>query len=353
MTRPPNAIPLRPDFSAARNSYGTIYRAAAAYFRGYVLQQDPLNFLKDDEAASLVLRAARNPAMIGTGGWAATLAATAVFDVLVGIGGPSAGAELVRLALRTEFGGQASISVPARVIDPDDAGGFIAEGDPIPVRTMPLTASTLTPARLACIVTLSDLLAQSSNAERVITQMLGEAARLRFDTELFSTTAGSTSRPAGLLSGVTPITATAAGSEAMEKDIAALVGALNAAGGGTNPVFVCSPAQAATLKLRAGARFDYPILSSAALPNGSIATIEVGSFVSAFDPIPEFHVSNHTALHMEADTPAPLAQGTGATVASPTRSLYQTVTSALKMILQVSWAMRATGHVQVINSCNW
>jgi hypothetical protein len=81
--------------------------------------------------------------------------------------------------------------------------------------------------------------------------------------------------------------------------------------------------------------------------------VEAGSFVSAFNQIPEFDVSNTTALHLEDTSPAQLATGTGPTVATPIRSLYQTVCSALKLIMPCSWGMRATGHVQVINSCNW
>jgi hypothetical protein len=331
-----------------------LFRAAAATWRGHVLQRDPLELTKDDDAANLVLRAAKNPAMIGTGGWANQLAATAVDDMLVGLAGPCAAAELRRLGMRIDFGNRATTTVPARVVLAADCGGFVAEGDPIPVKVLTLAAgATLAPTPLAVIVVISDVVAETSNAERVITQMLGEAVRLKLDAEMFSTTAGSASRPAGLLYNVTPITATTAGSEAQEKDIAALVAALNTAGGGANPVFICSPAQAATLKLRASVKFDYPILASGALANGSTMVVEAGSFVSAFDPVPQFDVSNATALHLEDTTPAQLTSGTGPTVATPIRSLYQTVCSALKLFMPCSWGMRATGHVQVINSCNW
>ena len=81
-----------------------LFRAAAATWRGHVLQRDPEELTKNDAAANLVLRAAKNPAMIGTGGWANQLAATAVDDMLVGLAGPCAAAELRRLGLRVEFG---------------------------------------------------------------------------------------------------------------------------------------------------------------------------------------------------------------------------------------------------------
>jgi hypothetical protein len=52
----------------------------------------------------------------------------------------------------------------------------------------------------------------------------------------------------------------------------------------------------------------------------------------------------------------PLAIGTAGSlnvVAAPTRSLWQTDTIALRMILRASWVMRASGHVQVINDVVW
>jgi hypothetical protein len=331
-----------------------LFRAAAAAFQADVFKRHYDQFLdRDDVPARLLLRSAQSPAMIGSGGWANALAQTAVYDALVGIGGPSAAAELIRMGLRLDFGRQAAISVPTRIVAAADAGGFVVEGSPIAVRQLSLSAGTLSPMRLAVIITMSELAAETSNTERVVTQLLGEAFRLRLDAELFSNTAGSTSRPAGLLNSVTPLIATAAGSEAQEKDIAQLVAALNTAGGGANPVFICSPPQAATLKLRAGTKFDYPILSSGALANGTIAAVEASGFVSVIDPAPDFLVSNSTLLHMEDATPLPLAAGTGPTVASPQRSLYQTAAKAIRMIVNMSWTMRASGLVQVINSVNW
>jgi hypothetical protein len=351
-------MPFRCAYSALRygaRSYDPRLLAVVPLFNNHVLGKgfNTAELPKNDEAVDLVLRAAKNPMALGTGGAAAQLAATKVFDDVVPISGPSAAIELGRLGLRVEFGRYASISVPGRVCDADDCGGFVAEGDPIPVKVISLTGVSLSPSRLPIIAVFSNLVAQTSNCERVIPAVMNEVGLLKLDAELLSTTAASASRPAGLLNGVTPITATAAGSEAMEKDIAALVAALSTAGGGVKVCFIASPPQAATLKLRAGARFDYPILASSALANGSIVAVEAGSFVSGFDPIPEFEITDTTALHMEVDTPLPLATGTGPTVATPIRALWDTNCSAVKMILQCSWAMRATGHVQIINSCNW
>jgi hypothetical protein len=356
MTSRPDRIPFRPDPTAARNGqrfYDPRLRALVPLFNNHVLGHKgfkPFEPVKD-EAVDLVLRAAKNPMAIGSGGAAAQLAATKVFDDVVPLSGPSAAIELGRLGLRLEFGRYASISLPGRLCDPDDCGGFIAENDPIPVKMMPLSGVSLTPAKLAVIAVFSDWLAETSNADRVIPAIMNEIGLLKYDAELLSSTAASASRPAGLLNSVTPLTATTAGSEAMEKDIAQLVAAIATAGGGANVCFIANPAQAATLKLKAGSKFNYPILASAALASGTIVAVEAGSFVSAVDPIPEYEISNATAVHMEDASPLPL-NNAGVT-ASPIRSMFQTACSAVKMILTVSWAMRASGHVQVINSCNW
>jgi hypothetical protein len=291
---------------------------------------------------------------IGTGGTAAQLAATSVVDTQVPIVGPSAARELMNRGLKVEFGQSAAIAIPGRLCDDTNSSSFVQENNPIPIKVGTLTSVTLTPCRLPVTAVFSDWLVQTSNADRIIPAVLNEELRLKLDVELMSTTAASAGvRPAGLLNGVTPLTPTAAGSEAMEKDIAQLVAAINTAGGGSDICFVCSPAQAATLKLRASPKFDYPILSSGALANGSIAAIDAASLVSALNPLPDYETSNATAVHMEDTNPAQLTTGTGPTVATPIRSMYQTACTAVRLIWTVSWAMRASSMVQVINSCNW
>jgi hypothetical protein len=141
------------------------------------------------------------------------------------------------------------------------------------------------------------------------------------------------------------------GVNAVNKDIAALVNALNAAGGGANIVFVPSPAQAVSLKAYVGPKFDFPILASAALANGTVLAIDAGSFVSGISPIPEFGVSNAAVVH-EVDV-SPQQIGESGTASFPARSGFQTRTLALRMITRISWLMRAVGHVQRVTAVTW
>jgi len=186
--------------------------------------------------------------------------------------------------------------------------------------------------------------------------LLNEAAALLLDSNLFSNAAAAAGvSPAGLLNGVSGITAaTGGGVEAMTKDVEALIVALAAAGGGGSPVFVAAPGQAAAMKMRIGPRFDYPVLASAALAAGTIIAIEAKSFVSGFSATPTFDVSDQTVLQLEDTSPAQVGTvGTPNVVAAPLRSLWQTNCTAVKMVLRCAWGMRATGHVQFVSSTTW
>jgi hypothetical protein len=348
--------PLVPEDLDRGRPRDALFKALTASFIGKVRKRHPLDVIGEDRSVELLLRMASAPASLGGSGWADKLTASAVADVVVvGLAPLSAAANLIPLGLQVNFEGHASIIVPGRVVTATDSGGFITEGAPIPVRALPVTSLTLTPFKLAVIVVLSNELGRYSvpNAMRVIEQNVTEAAALRLDAEMFSNTASSSSRPAGLLNGLSTVGAATAGSEAMGQDIGKLLGALASAGGGRNPVFVCSPAQAGALKLRAGAQWDFPILSSPALAAGTVVCIEAGSFASGFSAIPEIDVTNAGLLHLEDTTPLQLVSGAGPTTASPIRSLFQTDASAIKMVLRCSWGMRAAGHIQIVTSVTW
>jgi hypothetical protein len=349
--------PLVPEDLQHRNGRArdALFRAATASFLGKVRKRHPLDVIGDDRPVELLLRSPTSPAMVGGSGWADKLAATAVADVFTGLAPISAAADLIGRGLRVNFDSYASIVVPGRVVVSTDAGGFIGEGAPIPVRAPALSSLTLTPFKLAVICVLSNEVANFSvpNAQRVIEQNLTEAAALRLDAEMFSSTASSSLRPAGLMNGLSTVGAATAGSEAMSLDIGKLLNALAAAGGGRNPVFICSSAQAGALKFKAGTHFDYPVLASPALAAGTVVAIEAESFVSGFSAVPEIDTTSAAVLHMEDSTPVQLVSGAGPSVASPLRSLFQTDSTAIRMVLRCSWGLRASGHAQLLTGATW
>src|SRR5262249_26347794 len=151
--------------------------------------------------------------------------------------------------------------------------------------------------------------------ENIVRATLSEAVGLALDVKLFSADAASASAPGGLFAGIAGLTPTTGGGQAaLLGDIGQLIGALAANGAGLAPVFVCAAKQAATMKTVVGPRFDSPILPSTALATGTVAVVEVASFMSGFGSTPEFSVSRDTAVHMEADTPADIVSGGTAAV---------------------------------------
>ena len=228
------------------------------------------------------------------------------------------------------------------------------EGAAAPVRTLSFSdTAILHPRRLSVISVFTREIVESSNIEAIVRQTLGEATGLALDAKMFSADAASANAPAGLFAGVAPLTPTAGGgSAAMEGDLKNLLAALAAQGGGKTAVIVAALPQAVTLKMTVGPKFDYDIIESTALPTGTVAVIEIASFVSGFGSTAEFDVTKVGAVHMEADTPADIVSAGGA-VATPVRSLFQTDALALKSNLWASWGLRAAGHAQWIQGASW
>lgn len=288
---------------------------------------------------------------------AAELTTDNVVSAVIGLSPPTAALSLIPLCLRVSLENRAGITIPARITDATAASTFLADGAAIPVRSLNVLAGpTLKPSKLPVIVPFTNELAERSaqDLETIFKQALGEEANLALDKEMFSATAGSSIRPAGLLNGVAAIAASANATDlatACAEDVCKLVNALATNGGGTRPVFICSPGGAASLKMFAGPKFDFPVLASAAVGAGTVICVEATSFVSGFSGLPEFSQSKQTVLHMDT---APAQIGTtGALAGGETRSLWQTDCSAIEMILRCSWAMRAAGHVAWLTGAVW
>src|SRR5262249_2199758 len=216
-----------------------LHRAGAAHLRAYRENISPERAAKslfgvDDKVTPLLLKAASAPATTTNPSWAQSLAATAVDDSVQAITTVSAAAGLIALGLKVDFGGYASIRIPGRLVDANDAGSWVGEGQPAPVRTQRLTAGpTLTPHKLVVNTTYTNEMVASSNIENISRTLISEATALKLDATLFGTQADDGVTPGGILAGVTPIPPTAGGGlNAMVGDIGKLVAALVAAGAG-------------------------------------------------------------------------------------------------------------------------
>jgi hypothetical protein len=309
-----------------------------------------------DEATELVLRAATGAATTTGASWASALAHQIIDDTIAAAASISAAADVIARGTRVNFDNAGSIRIPGRTFSTNnaDAGQWVAEGAPTPVRPLSFTTGvTLTPRKLAVIIVFTREQAESSAIEVIARAMISEAVGLALDATMLGNVAGDATKPPGLLVGVTPLTATTGGGvNAMMTDLGNLVQALATAHGGKTPLFIAAPAQAVAMKAALGPHWDYPIVSSASLVAGEIICLELASFVSAFEAQPQFDTVKAATFHFEDTAPTDITGGTPSP-AVPVRSLYQTDTIALRMILNGSWGMRALNHVAYIAGATW
>ena len=146
--------------------------------------------------------------------------------------------------------------------------------------------------------------------EGIIRQAMADDTGIALDTYLIDNVAASAGiRPAGLLNGVTPITASAAtpALAAMVADLKALVAAITAVGGGGQGraiALLVNPAQALSLGAAqtttgdfafaspadAAAKFGMRLIVSATVPAGRVIAIDAADFATASGDVPRFAV---------------------------------------------------------------
>ena len=256
-------------------------------------------------------------------------------------------------ALRVNMGRLASVTVPGRAVTAADAGSWVQEGYPIPVRQYNFPSAKLQLQKLAVIVTMTREITEASNIEDVLRMLLTDAAGMALDMAMFSTSAATAAQPAGLLYGLTPLTAsTTTGLDGCGQDLGTLVEDIATRGGGRKAIFVAAPKQSVSIRFYAGGQFDVtpgagvtlPVGASVGMASGSIAAIEPESLAFAIND-PEFSISSVAAVQQEDTSPSILMTG-------PTKSMFQIEGFALRMVLWASWAMRAP-HVSYMTGVKW
>lgn len=374
--RRPFAVPA---VKVDAKSYG--YRAAAISLLSHI-EKKPVDMVRqerygDDEPTKVVTnfltRAATAPATTTTSGWASQLVETVNADFMEDLMPASVYPGLSARGLRLNFGRAGAISIPSRSATPTIAGSFVGEGAPIPVRQGAFTSTTLTPKKMAVISTFTREIAEHSTPaiEALIRNAIQEDTAVAIDTVLLDATAASSIRPAGIRNGVTVTTATTGGGfAALVGDIKALVGALITATNGSvrSPVWIMNPVQAIAIALTQNAGGDfpfaneingnrlqgYPVIQSATVAAGRVILVDAADFVSVTGDEPRFTVSDQATLHMEDTTPLAIGTaGTPAVVAAPVRSLFQTDSIGIRMILPMNWGFRRSGVLAWTESVTW
>jgi HK97 family phage prohead protease len=334
----------------------------------------------DDEGVKalvdiMVTRAASAPAMTTVAGWAQELAQQVYGDLLPLLFAKSIYRRFAPKGLQINLGRAAKIVIPMRSATPTIAGSFVGEGSPIPVRQAAFTSQTLAFKKMAVISAWTKEMDVHSipAIEGVIREIMTEDTGIAIDSVLIDTNAATTVRPAGLLNGVSALIATAGGGlPALIGDIKQLIGALLTPTKGTlrAPVWIMHPADILSISLipatAGGGEFPFrtevlggslngiPIIDSSTVTAKTVILVDAADFVTIDGGGPRFEVSDQATLHFEDTTPLDLASvGTPNTVAAPAKSLFQTDSIALKLVLPMNWALRRTGMVAWTSAVTW
>jgi hypothetical protein len=69
---------------------------------------------------------------------------------------------------------------------------------------------------------------------------------------------------------------------------------------------------------------------------------------------PRFDISDQATLHLDDTTPLDIGTpGSPAVVAAPVKSMFQTNSIALRLLLDVNWTIRRTGTIAWVASVTW
>jgi hypothetical protein len=278
---------------------------------------------------------------------------------------------LQRLGSSFTFGRDGQIKVPSRAATPKINGSFVGEGQPIPVRKAGLTSITLTPKKMAVISTMTKEMSEHStpSIESVIRQAMNEDTAEAIDIALIDNVAADAIRPAGLLNGLTTLTPAASGTqfEKMVADINTLAAPITAARGGQSLTMLMNPAQKRKMSwavapngtfvfstVENGVVRDLTVVASTTVPAARVIMLDANEFATATGDTPQYDVSDVATIHEEDTTPLPIsATGTPNTVAAPVRSLWQTASIGVRMILPMNWTMRRASMVTFMDGVTW
>lgn len=318
------------------------------------------------EPTAILTRADQTIGTTTVAGWASEIVQTAYADFLQALMGFSIYPALRQRGIGLSFDGNGTVSIPRRTSG-TDGGSFVAEGSPIRVGKLTTAATTMTAKKLGVIVPFSRELAKRStpSIEALVRQAILEDTAAALDPLILDATASSTARPAGLLNGVSAAATGYGGGdhEAVLADFQALLAPFISANAADNITVVMNPAQGLKLAMMPApegnpgwfnaVRQRVTIIESTYATANRLVALRNSDFCTALGDAPEFDVSEQAVIHMEDTTPLEIVSGTGPTTADPVRSLWQTATVGVRMLMDVSWTMRRPSMVQWIDTTTW
>jgi hypothetical protein len=105
-------------------------------------------------------------------------------------------------------------------------------------------------------------------------------------------------------------------------------------------------------EVRGGTLNTIPIIDSATVPAKTLILVDAGDFVVAGGEAPRMEMNDSATLHFEDTNPQDLVVSPS-TVAAPQKSLWQTDSLALRMVLPLNWVQRRAGTVAWTQNVTW
>lgn len=318
------------------------------------------------EATAIIAKADQTIGTTGVSGWAAELVQTVNQGFLDALTGYSVYPELRNRGIGLSFDGVGTVKIPRRT-GGTAAGGFVAEGSPIKVGKLTTAAAELTPKKMGVIVAFSKELTKRATPaiEALVRRAILEDTASVLDAAILDATASSAARPAGLLNGLSAVATGYGGGDhvAVKEDFKALLAPFISANASDNITVIMNPAQGLSIAMMDGPdnttawfqaiRDRVTIIESTYATANRIIAIRNSDFATAIGDAPEFDMSEQATIHMEDTTPLEIVSGTGPTTADPVRSLWQTNTMGIRMLMDVSWVMARPSMVQWINGTSY
>jgi len=364
--KPPAGLTLR---TKKPEPLDYLFRAAVvrcmSKSRGHDLDDMRQKIYGNDEITRVVcdytLKAASAPAMTTVSGWAAELVQQIYADFMQVLLPLSVFPGLSSRGLALTFGAAGRIIIPTRSLTPSISGSFVGEGQPIPVRQGAFSSQTLTPKKMAVITPWTKEMDEHSipAIEGLLRQAVLEDTAISLDTILLDNNPATTIRPPGLRSYQAGLTPTAGGGfTALVGDIKQLYGSLLTLTNGNvrAPVVLMNPQQELSIRLTQPPNaatplfpfqeqldedklIDADVISSGTVPVGELVMVDAADFVSVGAEGPRLEISDQATLHFEDTSPVDITGGTPSP-AVPVKSLWQTDSIALRLIMPLNWVMR-------------
>ena len=353
------AVPM---FRQASKPEDILFQIASAHLVSHQAKssiEDAIQKLYGNSELAMQLKTAVSPAQTDVAGWASELVQQGISGFMDTLKATSVYAQLASAGISINFGNNGSVVVPGWGSGNGLSGSFVGEADPIPVKKSAITSKTLYRYKMAVISTFSKELQRSSTPqiEGLIRQKMSEDTSQALDVALLDVGPAVTGvRPASILNGAPTKAAAGTTIDNIIADLQWLLNNLTTQNAGRRPVLIMHPSRALGLSMKtnslgqfmfqtdinSGRLFGAQLVTSTYVSTSVVALVDAADFATAFG-VPEFELSDVATIVEANDDGTPpnvdtVSGAVNATPVGPVRSLFQTWTTAIRMVMPLSWA---------------